>query len=444
MPITLNPRFAAAGQDIVAKKTSARVAIIGGSIGDYHVIQSADAIDYDNRGLLVLASMRMGCPLRLFDFAAAGVTAQAVVQNQLPQLVPGAYDYVAIFTGGNDILGGVDPAVTFDYVKIMVNYAKRIGAIPLLFTVPPYSAGALSTAQVGAQGQLNQMYLTLDDVDGGVFVYDAYSDLINPTSTTNAYKANFSYDNVHPALRGTWAASVGIATWLQTVVGIPARTPSVVSITDTWTAAGATHRPGCNLLDPGASFMQGSSGITGNLGSQNCTFTLTNPVPGNSASDRLEVYANAGSTAGMACTVTVGTDTDGQPFLSLALTITAAGQYIAIGVPSVHARAVDGAWYKAEAVLQVIGGSIRPSEVCHFLTMSADNAKRASVGWGTVAGLQGVSTDATLLCVTPRKQYAAANAFLKSFSRITFLNTGTCTIRLKQPAIIAYESELAY
>lgn len=426
---------------VFTRRYGTRVGIVGGSMGAYNVIQTADTLDYDNRGILVAANMRMGCPMRLINLAVAGATSQNVVDLQLPSLVNGAYEYVAVFTGGNDLLAGVPVATTFANIKTIVQAILASGAIPILFTIPPYSNSVLTDAQRSAQTQLNQLILTYPYVFRNVLAFDLFAELINPTSTTNAYKTNFTYDNIHPSWRGTYAASINLATWLQSSAGIQPRTLSVTSIVDTWTVCGAAFASGINICDPGISFLSGIVGTTGNLNGTPCTFAGN--IPGVSATDRLNVFADSLGTVGMGCTVSTGTASDGVPYVDFATTTTAAGQYIAIVGQTMLARATEGKWYESEVSAQIIGGTVRPTEVCLINSFDASQSKRTSTGFAQVGTQpQGVMTDATLSLITPRKQFfAAQHNALQPILRVKFVNNGTCTIRMRQMGQIAYNTE---
>lgn len=439
--MTIRSQQQLAPGQLFTRRYGTRVGIVGGSMGAYNVIQTADTLDYDNRGILVAANMRMGSPMRLINYAVAGATSAQVVANQLPSLQQGAYEYVAVFTGGNDLLGGVPVATTFANIQTIVQKILSVGAIPILFTIPPYSNSVLTDAQRSAQTQLNQLILTYPYVYRNVLAFDLFAEYINPTSTTNAYKTNYTYDNIHPSWRGNHAASINLATWLQASAGIQPRTLSVTSVVDTWTVCGATYASGVNLCDPGVSFVQGTSGTTGNLNATTCAFSGS--APGNSATDRLNIFADSLGTAGMQCAISTGTASDGVPYVDFAVTTTAAGQYIAVVAQSLLSRATEGKWYESEVSAQIIGGSVRPTEVCLINSFDSTQAKRSSIGFAQ-AGTQpqGVMTDATLTLITPRKQFfAAQHNSLQPILRVKFVNNGTCTIRMRQMGLIGYDTE---
>lgn len=434
------------GNTVTSRPRRLRIATIGGSMAAYHVNQTSDVYDLENRGILNMVNTRMGCPFDLVTFGVAGKTSAEVVSEQLPLLQPGQYDYVAVFVGGNDILNSVSFNTLWTNYQAIVNHVLQIGAIPLLFTNPPYANGALTAAQLRTQWQFRDKIMRWQSVYGTAYSFDLHAQYVNKTSTTSAWLTNYTYDNIHPSGRGNHEASIAVREWFRTVLGIADRDPSVRSILDNWSDSGSVYGYGVNLLGRGASFMQGSSGTTANLTANPCTFTTTNPVPGQSATDRIELVANSANVSGMACTVTVGTESTGESFLQLALTISAAGQQMYIRAPSVHANAVDGDWYEVEAVVSYAnGGSVRPTEVCAMVNMdSVANSinKRASIGFA-VAGTQpqGFSSDGVPVLRTPRKQYATALGHLAPVIRLTFQNTGTCTIRIRQLALRGYASQ---
>jgi hypothetical protein len=432
---------------LLPKRYGTRVAVIGGSNGQYNFNVTADLNDMQADGMLTALAMRMGNPFIFTNVAVAGAESDSVIESQLPQLVPDAYDFVVVWVGGNDILSGKTAEYIQDNLTIICDYIVNVlRATPWVMTVPP--ASGPTATQAGYLVNLNKWIMRLRKTRKDTCTYDPYSDLIDAISTTNAYRANFTWDGTHTCWRGSHNTAAGMYIYATQSMGIAPLPLSVSGAMDTWSATGGAYFSGVNICDSGVSQLRGTSGTANNVNSTNpCIYTLTNNVPGNSAADKLELWADSLGQAGMACTVSVGTDTaDGQPYLQLAVTIGAAGQYLALYPTDLIARGTEGKYYSAECSVQFnIAGTVRPSEVALMANMSNTYIKRAAIGIAPPGHQpQGVMTDAVLLLRTPRKQWlSAAHNRLQPLLRVAWVNPGTCTIRIKQMALIGYDSETA-
>ncbi len=414
--------------------------IVGGSTGDRHSDQNGTvSVDISSDGFFNWANWRLGNPFRLIrNGAVSGRHTDVVLENLASDILNADVGYVAVMAGGNDVAAGKT------YTEIAGNlhqiYQRLLdnNMIPLIFTISP-AAVAYPSAISNVFSRVNDWIREYPTRQNGLFMFDTFRVTNAPLNPTQ-WRSGYSVDGGHAVAPGASAIGLPLATALATELGIAQMYPRCSGLSDTWVNSNSIGPGGGVNLYDGVSLMQGTSGSTANLDAPGCTFTLTDAVPGTSATDKITLSAFSNGVAGMACTVTTPVNANGYgDDLVLALTASAAGQYMLVGFSNVASKATSGYWYQPGCGIDIVGGSIRPSAVATLVAMSAGLSIRSSAGWEINAPTVGIGEDATgMFQQALRWQYLAAYGFLQLAVKIQFQSAGTCTIKLRQAELREY------
>ena len=128
------------------------------------------------------------------NVAQSGETSTQQIARFDAEVAPAKPAVVSLLVGTNDVNGGIVTLAQFQAnIKLFVTKCLAIGALPVLFTIPPQNTGATKHTKVGLWNAWLQRFATLHSVP----LVDMYGLLVNPL--TGDYQPGYNVDTLHPA-----------------------------------------------------------------------------------------------------------------------------------------------------------------------------------------------------------------------------------------------------
>jgi lysophospholipase L1-like esterase len=117
------------------------------------------------------------------------------IKTKVGQIIATRPNYCIEFAGINDIAAGDSASVVFGERLSIWQELVNAGIATIVLSLPPYTASytAAKHKALLAHNDLCRNYC----LKNGILFIDVYSDLVDPTSSTGAHKANLSTDNLH-------------------------------------------------------------------------------------------------------------------------------------------------------------------------------------------------------------------------------------------------------
>ncbi|MEH3040046.1 MAG: SGNH/GDSL hydrolase family protein [Sphingomonas paucimobilis] len=136
--------------------------------------------------------------------------------NNVAKVASGGFTYNHEVTGELVTIANV-AAVTMRDLRDICAKALRAGMIVVLEN--EVGSKDLSSAEkITALMDLRQMIAEYGDATPGVYVHDAYTTLMQATTTTPSFKTGLSYDGVHENARGAFKHARSLAALLSSIV----------------------------------------------------------------------------------------------------------------------------------------------------------------------------------------------------------------------------------
>lgn len=136
--------------------------------------------------------------------------------NNPASVASNGFTYVHAVTGEIVTMQTV-AAVTMRDIRDICTKALRAGMIVVVEN--EVGSKDLNTAEkITALNDLRQMIAEYGDTTPGVFVHDAFTALMQSTTTTPTFKANLSYDGIHENARGAFKHGKSLAAVLAAIV----------------------------------------------------------------------------------------------------------------------------------------------------------------------------------------------------------------------------------
>ena len=177
-----------------------RLVLIGDSITAQGYTNSA-GMKYSNHGWWMHALQILGWPLTIdYISATSGRTCEDINTAFDTETGSAGIEWVWGIMGTNDMGVGAVPAALAE-VDALVVKAKARGANVALGTVPPRSSGSMSAAIMSDTLEFNRG-MRLRARRGDFLLFDAFSALTDPASTTGAARSSLLLDTVHPNAAG--------------------------------------------------------------------------------------------------------------------------------------------------------------------------------------------------------------------------------------------------
>lgn len=189
----------------LARPMMRRLVLVGDSITSQGYTNAA-GMKYSNHGWWVHALQLLGWPLTLeYVSASSGRTAAQINTAFDTESGSDGIEWLWGLIGTNDMGVGAVPAALAE-IDALVLKAKLRGAQVMLGTVPPRASGSMSAAIMSDTLEFNRG-MRLRARRGDFLLFDAFSALTDPASTTGAARSGVLLDTVHPNAAG--AALIG-------------------------------------------------------------------------------------------------------------------------------------------------------------------------------------------------------------------------------------------
>jgi len=197
------------------------VVVIGDSIASAFYNTSGHSVAWSDLGFVSWAQALSSHRLQVRNPAAAtgGTTTTDWVSSTYDvekTVIPYSPGWCIVCLGINDISSDVPVATTIANFKIIFGKLLAAGIKVIANTITPYGAaytiiGDAITLKNPRMNQVNQWMAQYASVTTGFYLVDAYSIIVDPTSTSGYSVAANQRDGLHPSQQGARAIGAAVA-----------------------------------------------------------------------------------------------------------------------------------------------------------------------------------------------------------------------------------------